>query len=558
VKLHDRPQRPKHRVCSVRESIVSVGGLTCWPLSNDIGAVPPPDRSAGSTARSAFLVGLGILGARLAGLVRQRVLAHFLGTSDTADAVMAAFRIGNITQNLLGEGTLSASFIPVYARLRAAGGDAAARFARNALGAVLAIVAIVTVAGLTLAPWIAALVASGFEGDKLALTIELVRVLFPMTGLLVLGAWSLGILTAHRRFFMPYVAPVLWSAAQIAAVVVVAQREGVTHARLAFAIAWGAVAGAVLQLVVMAWPLRALIGALRPTLDVRDPNLREAASTLPSALLGRGVLQLSGLVDTALVGLLGSGAIATVNYAQTLYLLPMALLGTGEAAAALPELAERAGDRSEEAKASIVASLGRTLTRVFTLGLGATVALGVLAPELVTLLLRGGRFDGGAAADVARALSTYALGLSANAASRVLAAASFALGDTSRPARFATIRVVVSTAGSIALMRSFGVSGVIAGAVIAAWVELALLARAVRDRLGGTGLAAVPFARILGACAITAGAGLGARHGLATAALPPLARSAVVLVAGGTTFAVSIGATGVLPIRALLRRTRRR
>jgi putative peptidoglycan lipid II flippase len=373
-----------------------------------------------------------------------------------------------------------------------------------------------------------------------------------MTGLLVLGAWSLGILTVHRRFFMPYAAPVLWSAAQIAAVLLVAQREGAPHARLAFAIAWGAVAGAGLQLAVMAWPLRSLIGALRPTLDVRDPSLREAAATLPSALLGRGVLQLSGLVDTALVGLLGSGAIATVNYAQTLYLLPMALLGTGEAAAALPELAERAGDGSEEAKASIVASLGRTLTRVFALGLGATVALGV------TLLLRGGRFDGGSAADVARALSTYALGLSANAASRVLAAASFALGDTARPARFATIRVVASTAGSIALMGSFGVSGVIAGAVVAAWIELALLARAVHDRLGATGLAAVPFARILGACALTAGAGLGARHGLTKATLHPLTASAIVLVAGGATFVLAIGATGVLPIGALLRRARRR
>ena len=78
-----------------------------------------PPASAPRATRSAVFVGVGILGSRLAGLVRSRAVAHYFGLGDVADAWAAAFRIPNVLQNLFGDQALSASFIPVYAALLA-------------------------------------------------------------------------------------------------------------------------------------------------------------------------------------------------------------------------------------------------------------------------------------------------------------------------------------------------------------------------------------------------------------------------------------------------------
>src|SRR5262249_374024 len=159
-------------------------------------------------------------------------------------------------------------------------------------------------------------------------TVPVVRVLFPMTGMLVLSAWALGVLNAHRRFFLSYAAPVLWSLAQIAGMVAFGEGVGLRGEALAMALAFCALAGAALQLLVLLASGRARLGGLRPRIDRADPNLREAARRLPGVLLGRGVIQLSGVIDAALVSFLGAGARAVFGYAQLIYLLPMSVLGT--------------------------------------------------------------------------------------------------------------------------------------------------------------------------------------------------------------------------------------
>jgi len=313
-------------------------------------AAEPEARGRARDARSAAVVAVAILLSKLVGLLRQRVVAYYFGTSAVADVIAAAFRVGNLTQNLLGEGTLSASFIPIYAKLRAAGREAeAVQFARAALGLLCVTVIVVSALGVALAPWLALLVAPGFDGAKLGMTTRLVRIVFPMTGLLVMCAWALGVLNAHRKFFLPYAAPVIWSAAQIAALLIGGGWLLLSGEVLARMLALGALAGAALELAGLLARCRPLLGTLRPSLDHRNPAVRTAAKRLPGVLLGRGVIQISGLVDTMLVSFLGSGANAVFGYAQMLYLLPMSVLGTGEAAVSLPEMARdtAAGDSDQ-------------------------------------------------------------------------------------------------------------------------------------------------------------------------------------------------------------------
>lgn len=512
-------------------------------------------RSGGS--RSAAVVTIAIVLSRLVGLVRQRVTAFYFGTSAMADVVAAAFRIGNLAQNLLGEGTLSATFIPAYSRLRGAGDVPGARdFARRALGALLLAVTALTTVGVLGAPLLSRAIAAGFEGEKLAFTIEQVRVLFPMTGLLVLSAWALGVLNAHREFFLPYAAPVLWSVAQIAALVV----GGALHLgerALARALALGALAGAGLVTAVLFAKARRHTGSVRPSFDFASPPLREAVARFPSVLLGRGVIQLSGLVDTLLVSFLGDSAVSAFNYAQTVYLLPMSILGTGEAAAALPEMASDAAGEREERNRRLRELLGASVRRVTVLAIPAIAVMALAGPQLVAVLFRTGRFDEESTSRVAAAVAVYALALLGNASVRLFSTAFFALGDARTPARMAVARVVASTVIAVALMRPLGMVGVVTGATIAAWVEAALLGAALSKELDGLGFESLPVGRLLALAALCGAAALGGRVAVGARGTEPLWAFAV-LAATGCGFLVGSVALGLLDARALTRRLTRR
>ena len=167
-----------------------------------------PVAGARGSGKGALLVGAGILLSRVLGLLRERAFAHYLGNGVAAGAFKAALRIPNVLQNLLGEGVLSASFIPIYAGLLGKEEkEAADRVAGAVFGLLALLTGVLVATGLLLAPALTDLVAPGFEGEARALCVRLVRILFPATGLLVMSAWCLGVLNSHRRFFLSYAAP---------------------------------------------------------------------------------------------------------------------------------------------------------------------------------------------------------------------------------------------------------------------------------------------------------------------------------------------------------------
>lgn len=182
----------------------------------------------------AFMVGAGILLSRLAGLVRERVFAHYFGNSDAADVFRAAFRIPNFLQNLFGEGVLSASFIPVYANLLARGDrDEADRVAGAVAGILMLVTSLLVAAGIAATPWLIEAIAPGFSDEKKQFCVILVRILFPGAGLLVWSAWCLGILNSHGRFFLSYAVPVAWNAVIITAIILFGRdTQGYDLARL--------------------------------------------------------------------------------------------------------------------------------------------------------------------------------------------------------------------------------------------------------------------------------------------------------------------------------------
>jgi len=313
--------------------------------------------------------------------------------------------------------------------------------------------------------------------------------------------------------------------------------------------------GAALELMLLLVKSRRHLGTLRPTLDAASAHVREAAARLPGVLVGRGVIQISGLVDTLLVSFVGTGANATFAYAQTLYLLPMSLLGTGEAAVSLPEMArDTAVADEQERHRKMRRRLGLTLTRVCVLAIPAMAVLMVFGEELINLLLRTGKFDSSSTERVAAAVRIYGLALVANASVRLFATTFFALGDTRLPARFAVVRVIASTAIALALLRSLGVIGVVTGAVCAGWLEALFLGWQLHRRIGGTGLAEVPWAKVATLAALTFGLPAGARALIPPSLVGGWLGALIVLGTVGGVFTVGATLLGLFDLRRLLRR----
>src|SRR5882724_5028778 len=300
----------------------------------DAASKPEAERSSG---KSAFLVGAGILISRIVGLVRQRVFAHYFGTSAAGDAFSAAFRIPNFLQNIFGEGALSASFIPVYAKLLAhAEEKEAAHVAKAVLGILALVVSLIVLTGVLTTPYIISAIAPGFKGETRELTIRLVRILFPGAGLLVLSAWCLGVLNSHHRFFISYTAPVAWNLAMIASLVIFGRKMG--QFPLAEYVAWGSVIGSALQFAVQLPMVFRLVRRLRPVIDLASVHVRTVVRNFFPVFMSRGVVQISAFVDAILASFLPEGSVVALTYAQSLYTLPVSLFGMSVSAAELPAM----------------------------------------------------------------------------------------------------------------------------------------------------------------------------------------------------------------------------
>ncbi|TMQ04677.1 MAG: murein biosynthesis integral membrane protein MurJ [Deltaproteobacteria bacterium] len=523
----------------------------------------PPRRFGGALA-----VGAGILLSRIAGLVRERAINHYLGLTPAAGAFRAALRIPNLLQNLFGEGVLSASFIPVYARLRAEGRhDDAARVAR-AVGSLLALVAsLLALGGVLAARPLVELLAPGFDGYDRDLTAPLVQILFPGVALLVMSAWCLGVLNSHRRFFLSYASPVLWNAALIAAAVVAGRRLAGRTDDIAVWITWGAVIGSAAQFLVQLPVVARLIGSLRPSLAVRDPGVAATLRAFVPVVLGRGSVQLSGYIDQVLASYLGTAMVAAISIAQTLYLLPVSLFGMAVSAAELPEMSSATGGDAARAE-HLQNRLRGSLRRIVFLVVPSAVAFAAIGRPIIALLFQTGRFDAGDTQTVWIILAGSAIGLSAGTQGRLLGSAFYALGDPRPPLRASLIRVAITAALGWAFAlpvrdwlgyaEVWGAFGLTASAGLAAWIEFSLLRRWLARRIGPV---PVPVRLGLGtlAAAVVAG-GLGyLADRLASAAGAAAWLSA--LAAIGTFGVAYLGITslaGIPEAEAFTRRLRRR
>ncbi len=540
----------------------------------------PPRSNSG---RNAVLVGAGIVLSRLSGVIRESFLAAYLGTRSSADAFSAALRIPKLLQNLLGEGALSASFIPVYSQVLKQGDE---RRAGHVAGAVAGLLTLLT-AGLVLIATLAArplasVIAPGFSGQKHELTVYLIRIVTPGVGFLVLSAWCLGVLNAHRRFFLSYVAPVLWNTAIISGLAIAGVRAW-AETNIAEAAAWGVLIGGGLQFLVQLPAVRSLVPHLRITFSTRAAAVRVVMRRFTPAVAGRGIVTLGNYADLILASLLATGAVAVLDRAQVLYLLPISVFAVSVAAAELPEL-------SRENSHAIAHRLSVGTERVLLFLMFCAMAFIVLGTTIVKALYERVSFTSDDTLLVAAVLAAYSLGMVPTGLSRLLQNACYGVGDVVGPARISAVRLSLSVAVGLMLMfqldrivisdgtlydvgdlpafgpldgsqrldsdfRHLGPLGLALGSMLGAWVEFGLLKRRIRQTLafrisfGRSVLRLVPPVIVAGI--------LGVALAVSMSSAPAIAAAVVVLSVSGLTYLLAANIMGHPVSRSLFSPLRR-
>jgi putative peptidoglycan lipid II flippase len=459
-----------------------------------------------SSLGGAFFVGLGIFLTRISGLVRVRVFAHYFGNSDAGDAFNAALKIPNFLQNLFGEGVLSASFIPVYANLIAKSHNEThdeenqieASKVASVIGSLLfTVVSLMVLAGILLTPFLIDTIAPGFKGEKRLLTIKIVQIIFPGTGLLVMSAWCLGILNSHRKFFLSYVAPVVWNFSQILTLYLFA--KGATQYNLAEINAWGLVAGSFLQFAVQFPFALRLIKTFRPSLNTKLASVRIVVRNFFPVVISRGVVQLSAYIDSMLASLLPMGAVSTLAYAQTLYLLPISLFGMSVSASELPAMSSIRGS-VDEINSYLRLRLEGGLKKIAFFIIPSVCAFLFLGNVMVKAIFQSGQFNDNDAHYCWMVLIGSTVGLLASTLGRLYSSTFYSLKDTKTPLKFAFIRVLLTTLLGylfafplpkyLGIDPSWGTAGLTASAGLSGWIEFYLLRKALNERIGLTGLKA--------------------------------------------------------------------
>ncbi|HUU46971.1 MAG TPA: murein biosynthesis integral membrane protein MurJ [Acidobacteriota bacterium] len=511
------------------------------PMGTDVAA---PGRFAGQTRT----VAAGTLVSRLLGIVREQVIAYYFGAGAVTDAFVAAFRIPNLLRDFFAEGAFSAAYVPTFTSvLKKEGRQAAFALLNRVLTVFSVILAVICLIGIAVTPQIAWIFAGGVEETpgKIALLIDLARLMFPFLLLVSLAAVLMGALNAMGRFGVPALAPAGFNVGMIGGAVILSRFVDPPIV----ALAWGVLAGGLLQWGVQAMVLRRMGHRYRWDWGWRDPRVRQIARLMVPAVVGTAAVQVNIMAITRFAWSMGDGPVTYLNFAFRVLFVPLGVFAVAAATVGLPRLSERvaAGDWG-----GTKAIWTQAIQTVFYLVTPVMIAFLLMGEPICAALFERGRFGAEATAHTARALFFYSLGLPAMATVRVTAPLFFAHHDTRTPMICGVSSVVVNLILMTVLIGPLGYAGLALSVASAAVVQIGLLLFLARRRFGPLSLLPA-FGHLL----VFAAAGwLGVRVGVWILSAPfldgiPFGTVGATVVAVGTAAIVYLLITWLLGYRQM-------
>jgi putative peptidoglycan lipid II flippase len=458
-------------------------------------------------ARAGLIVTGAFFASRLLGGVRSAVIGAEFGAGPELDSFLAAFRIPDVIFQLVAAGALSSALIPIVAGLHAADEDARAwRVASTVTTLMMAVLLVLAAMVALAAPVIVPAITYGFPAAQSAKTAELTRIMLLSPIFLALGSMATTLLNTRNRFGASAVAPLAYNGAIIGAAVLLGPTMGITG------LAIGVVAGSICHLLVQLGPLRAIGFRYRPSIDLADPEARQALLLMAPRAIGLGASQLTFLVATALLSGQPPGSLTAFTFGFTLFQIPFGVIGVPIGIVALPSLSRDLARGDVDSYLTLLTRSMRLILFVMLPIVGLTM---VLRTEVVTLVFDWGRFSAAGVAATAVALLLLILALPSESLTAILARAFYASRDTATPVVAAVVAVAINTSFAILAIGSLGLAAVAIGIVLGSWVEVAFLVVVLRGRrpafaAGSVAAAAPPMIVAAAAAAAVAALVLGA------------------------------------------------
>lgn len=507
--------------------------------------------------RAITTVGGYTMVSRVAGLVRDVLIAAALGAGTVADCYFVALRLPNLFRRLFAEGAFSAAFVPIFSGLVETDGKAAAKkFADEAFSVLALLLLALTLLFEAAMPWAMYGLAPGFDAvpGKMELATELSRISFPYLLFISLVSLQSGVLNSLGRFAAAAAAPILLNLTLIAAVLVFAgSAEDAGRA-----LSWGLSAAGVIQFAWLAYHCKRAGLPVAPVRPRLSPEVRRLGRRIMPVVFGASLYQINQLIGTILASLLAEGAVSYLSYADRVAQVPFGVIGVAVGTALLPTLARQIKAGNGEAA---LHSQNRGLEFALLMTLPATVALIVIAGPIIAVLFERGQFTAADTAATAATLAAYASGLPAYVLVRVLAPGFFARDDTVTPVRIAAASMIVNMGLNVVLMQVWAYVGIALASSLAAWLNAGLL-WFVLNRRGFLKLdarLARRLPRIALAAALMAGVlvlgGMALEGALAGSTLARIAALAALVAAGLAAFGVfaqALGAAAVADLRRML------
>ncbi|GAB1401544.1 murein biosynthesis integral membrane protein MurJ [Elusimicrobiota bacterium] len=431
-------------------------------------------------------VSIGTTISRIFGYVRDMLVAYLFGAGLVADAFYAAFRIPNLIRRMLGEGSFSVAFIPVFSEyLHTKTKDETQKLINVVFTSLLLITTIFTILGMFFAPQLVKLIAWGFTSDpeKLQLTIELTRLMFPFLIFICLASILLALLNTLHSFFIPAIAPAGLSVSEIIYVLAVSPMLAPDNQIKGLAIS--VIFGAVLHFIYQYPYLKQLGWNLRFNFNFNHPGLKKIVFLMIPSIIGISVDQINTFVDTVCASFLGNGSITALYYSNRLMQLPLAIFGLALATVSLPLMSKSVAQNNiKDMKDTLNISIRFSIVLLTP----AMVALVVLGLPIIQVLFQRGRFDSIASLITNEALFYYSLGLPAYAISKILANTFFSFQNTKTPVKIAFIVMLIHVLLCIILMKPLGVGGLALATAICAYINALMLAYKLRIKIGQIGI----------------------------------------------------------------------
>ena len=436
-------------------------------------------------ARAAGSISAITLLSRIFGLIRDRMMAQTLGAGWVQGTFLLAWTLPNLMRRLLGEGALSASLVPAYARLRKKDPVAAKQLLQDVCGTVITILtpvclAVATASLLVPAEWLPAPEAGGVEAMRLLLALNAVLFVYALP--ICLSAVCSGALNTLGVFALPAAIPVALNLFWIAALVIAKPLGIEVDTEIGMFAAWMLMIGGVVQLLIVLLPLvrRNEMGMPRLGLPKRGSAAFLVFAAMGPTVLGMSLNQISSLLDQLLAYyLIAPGAVTYVYLANRLLLFPHALTAMSVAVAVFPKLASEADD---EGRVQMRQTLDMSAAATILVTLPAAAGLIMLANVVVEVLFVGGKFGGEDIAPTVLTTACLVAGLPFLGLAQLYARAFYAVGDTSTPARTAAKLVVANLLISVTLLltTSMGTAALTLSSSITSFGNAAMLARKFR------------------------------------------------------------------------------